>query len=440
MWSFQNALQDSKLYLQELDRLETWLQQKGLLYSSSQEDVGFFNFSFEKKNVAQRIAKTIAMQKYQLQPGQMVVARRYNKVQQRYDFSITDQLVHNVIAELINERLNKVTAGNVLADHARYSIVPLVQRCSQYIHENLASEQQELYAWHGIFMDYPEQISVVRDSVIWSLVTKLLDISMQDLQKSYHGQLLEQTLRPQLLTQDELPYQSLFIIPSDAKVAAALDALYLYDFDYHFEQQGGFYMRCSREFLFIHSDPELVRMAAERANSILTALGVKLQTELSQFCRLTPQKNATKSWFYNTNKIRFWDFWIYLDGTMGLMQGVVNTFLKKLKNRVLATIALMGDVPKNTLGPAVCDALNHTLFTKEALSEPLADQIYAFITHKGQLHKLDDAILQLVAEAVSGVAGAKALKQVPIWKMRKQWHLKSLFDLQKEIIPYASTT
>ncbi|CAN5432609.1 hypothetical protein BH10PSE19_BH10PSE19_10960 [soil metagenome] len=427
---------DTSLYLRQIDKLENLLLKQKKIYSVSQDGVGFFNFSFEKKRVAKLLAKTVKKGQYQFQP----VEFNSNSYQDSQTvFCITDQIIHFALAELLGEQLQSIVPPYVVADPAAESIVILAENCAKYIKETQSSNNNSgIYVWHASIAGYPDNIKVTTSSPIWQLLKQLHPHQADDRATDIEWSLLEQAIRPILLTKEGLPYQSLTILNVDKEITAILDCLYAHAFDTYLANiSGGFYARSSEEFIFLHSDLNVIQAVAAQALQILTVLGLKLlvsRTERYYLVDNTSPENAEMVKYQQEYKVKFANFWIYPDGTLGLTQTSLKQFLHKLQQRALATHKLLGNVSNTILGRAICQVFNHTMQPKQAFAEPTINLILKYITNKQQLQILDRKIACIIAEVVSDLSGQVALKQIPCWKINKEWGLQKLVDLKKQII------
>lgn len=418
---------DPSLYLRQLDKLEQLLLKKKKIYSVSQDGVGFFNFSFEKNRVAKLLAKTVKNGQYQFQPVE-INPNCYRDPQTI--FSITDQIIHFAVAEVLAAQLQTLVPPNVIADPAEEARAILAQNCAKYVKETLQSSvgNRRLYVWHASIAAYSDKIAVTAGSPIWQLLKQLYPQQSDKRQTDIGWSLLEQVIRPILHSREGLPYQSLTILNADNEITAVLNCLYAHAFDSYLANiAGGFYARCSQEFIFVHADLSVIQAVAAQALQILTVLDLKLMVMHAE--RYYIDDNSSQQY-----KIKFANFWIYPNGTLGLTEASLKQFLHKLQQRALATRTLLGNVSNAILGKAICQIFNTTMQSQQPFAEPIITSIFKYITNEQQLQTLDHRIAGIVAEVVSGISGQAALQQIPYWKINKEWGLQKLVDLKEKII------
>lgn len=412
-----------KYYQEAIDVLE--IRSMNQRQHLEQDGVNFFNFYFDKITIAKRIAKTVKTGCYQFTS---VCAKKSGE----HEYCITDRIVQLVIARVLLECCEKLTTPQVKGELSHKNILTLTKSCSSFLKQwqTTSSVTSGLFVWRGIIHDYPSCISVGAGSSLWDNLAEILCLHrpMEKIE-SLLWVLLQNAIRPVLLTDELAPFQTLTLANKNQFLDAAMDQIYLYHFDRYLSTlPGAFYMRCSGEFIFLHPDLEVIIAASSKALTILQQLNLMPSYQDISLNYFIGQPNVQwlNSGIKIVHSIRFFDFWINYDGSLAIEKKITSRLLRGLTKRAVATKNLLGNINQNELGKAICTTFNR-IFAHDELLAGLKFQQILNTSDKKQLKELDDKIATIVAETVA----QGDTQQIPYWKIRKQWHLRSLFDLIK---------
>ncbi len=410
---------DSKFYQDEIESLEKKLASTAQLYNLEQKGVRFSNFYFDKVKIAQYLAQTVASAAYQFTP---VLINPHGES----EYCITDRIVRAVVARWLEKLLQKNNLNNVTGDCSYEGTLRLAKKCTAFL-RGRKHNSAGLFVWHNILADYPDGISLEESSPLWGQLRHLLAANTSNDSSKELGSFLQAAIRPVLLNEKlEFPVRKLG--HENSILSNVLDQVYLQPFDHYLASvPGARYFRCGREFIFLTEDLVTLKKVFFEATTILKQLDLTVTFKDNCLNYFTAGHTLNDTEFSTITRIRFFDFWIQQDGSLGIEQKLTTHFLKNLVARAAATKNLLGKISYKELGKNICLAINLSLSPEEALSDPMLHKILN-ITDKNQLRDLDQEIRKIVETTIAQDTDMDTVNKIPSWRFYKQWQLFSLLD------------
>ncbi|HEX9902516.1 MAG TPA: hypothetical protein VGB72_06605, partial [Acidobacteriota bacterium] len=134
-----------------------------------------------------------------------------------------------------------------------------------------------------------------------------------------------------------------------------------------------------------------------------------------------------------TTRVPFLGTFVFADGTVALEREKMHELVRDLRVRALRTAKVLKGEDEETVGRAVCAALNKA-FDPEAklFQQKSAGLLRRAITHRPQLAQIDLLAARAVLLAATGQGSVRAFRRIPYRKIRKEWGLVSLLQARNK--------
>ena len=269
---------------------------------------------------------------------------------------------------------------------------------------------------------YTDSIPIGRDSPLWPMLASELGAPLPPL--------LEQVIRVEMHVPEGGIVCRVKGLPMGQPIASIIANLYLSELDRELETiPGGFYARYGDDFLFAHPDPGVGRQAEAVIDRILDSLWLTVNATKRRTLYLTTAGRASAEWpeARGAPSVPFLGTSIAADGTIGLDDKKVRSLLREIDRRTSVTARTLRGAGREQAGRAVCSVVGRALDPRSALTQQRsAIALRRVVTDRRQLRQLDYWIARIVVKALTGRRDARAFREVPYRKLRREWGLVSL--------------
>src|SRR5439155_474538 len=105
----------------------------------------------------------------------------------------------------------------------------------------------------------------------------------------------------------------------------------------------------------------------------------------------------------------------------------VRSLLREIDRRTSVTARTLRGTDREQAGRAVCSVVGRALDPRSALTQQRsAIALRRVVTDRQQLQQLDYWIARIVVKALTGRRDARAFREIPYRKLRREWGLPSL--------------
>ena len=424
----QGALADKRRYERQIERLhQRYLLTSGL-YDLRQDDVSLASLILHRGKASKLLAREVARGTYELEPGVLRTIRARHKLREVFSCRLTDLIVHGVVADIVGEAVAERLSPRVFSYRKGVSWVAPISEFAAWLREKRRAQPdpraRDIYVLRRDVDSYTDSIPIGRDSPLWGALEA-------ELGRPLHP-LVHRVVCAEMRVKGGGVACRTKGLPMGQPIASVVANLYLTDLDRALESiPGGFYARYGDDFLFAHSDPGAAQEAAARADEVLGRLSLTVNDSKRQTIYLTPAGRPSDEWTEATGApaVTFLGVRIAADGTVGVDRKKARALVREIDRRVHTTIGTLrgGGDDRERIGRDVCAVVNRAVDPRSALAQQRsAVLLRRVVTDRSQLKQLDYRIARSVAEAVSGVKGARAFREVPYRKMRTEWKLVSL--------------
>jgi hypothetical protein len=421
----RDALADRRRYERQIERLHQRYLLTSRLYEMRQSDVSLATIVMNRGKVARLLAREVGEGRYELEPGELRTIRARHKTREVFACRITDLIVHGVVADVVAEALAAQLSPRVFSYRKGLSWLTPVSELAAYIRaerrKHADPRARGVYVLRRDVDSYTDSIPIGRDSPLWPLLEGELGAPLP---------LVEDVIRAEM----RLPGGGVVCrakgLPMGQPIASTVANLYLGDLDRALQElPGGFYARYGDDFLFAHPDHAVAREAAAVSDEILRTLRLTVNAKKRRTLFLTPPGRPSDDWpeAKGTSGVPFLGTRIGADGTIGLDEPKIRAILRELDRRTAATVRTLNGADREQAGRAVCAVVNQALDPHSALSQQRsAIALRRVVTDRRQLEQLDYWIARIVVKALTGRKDARAFREIPYSKLRRDWGLVSL--------------
>ncbi len=432
--NLERSLFDRRGYERQIDRLYRRRLVGRRVYGLRQDGVPLAAVSLHRAGVARRLAAALRQGNYEFEPGRVFTITTGDKDRDVYSFRLTDLILHGVVAEAVGKAVSARLSPRLFSYRRGLSWWHAVSRFASHIRAARRSTddpgQRGLYVIRRDVDSYTDSIPVHPASPVWPMLKNLFASSRPPGPAAW--KVIEQVVRPEFYSKDGGLACLVRGMPTGQPIACVLFNLYLNGLDHELDRiPGGFYARYSDDLLFAHPEAGVVQEASRIISRALAELGLQAKLDKSLDLYLTGAGRPSDIWPQSrgTTRVPFLGTAVFADGTVALEREKMRELVRDLRNRALRTAAALKGKDEETVGRAVCAALNKALDPDTHLfQQKSAGLLRRVVTHRPQLAHLDHLAARIVLLAATGQGSVRAFRRIPYRKIRKEWGLISLLQ------------
>lgn len=426
MLDVQACLADRHRYERQIERLHQRHLLSSRLYELRQDDVSLATVIIHRGKVARLLAREVARGRYELEPGELRTIRARNKLREVFACRLTDLIVHGVVADIVAEALAPRLSDRVFSYRRGVAWMSPIAEFAAYLRAHRRAHDDPrtrgVYVLRRDVDAYTDSIPIGPNSPLWPMLEAELGAPLPPL--------VEGVIRAEMHLPEGGLVGRLRGLPMGQPIASVVANLYLSDMDRAVEHTpGAFYARYGDDFLFAHPDPAVAAAADAAMDAQLRRLSLTVNDTKRRTVFLTPAGRASADWpqAQGAPGVPFLGTRIAADGTVGLDAPKVRGLLREIDHRTTATVRTLRGADRVRVGRAVCSVVNATLDPHVALTQHRsAVLLRRVVTDRAQLEQLDHQIARIVAQALTGRAGARAFRRWPPRALRRELGLVSL--------------
>lgn len=421
-------------YLDQIDRLHIKYARRNALHDVTQDDVSLATVCLRREAFANLLADTVGAGKYSLSPAQTRTVCVGDRTRLLYAFTITDRIVHGVVATAVNECMQPRMTPQLYSYRRGTHWLKGIADFARYVRAHRRTrpdpKQRGLYILRRDVHKYTDSIPVHGRSELWPILSDIVDVdpARSEIDK-LHWQLLQKVVRPDVCGEDGLASTNLYGVPTGSAISTTLFNMYLLDLDEALRAvPGGFYARYSDDILFAHPDAEVTALVAKRINDLLRARDLRTNEDKDEnlYFNGAARPSPHSGHWRGTNVLTFLGCEIAFDGTIALKARKVRDLLADLKRRAERSMGALNDKRSETIGPVLCSVVNDALNPASAFHHKAAPFLRSAVTCRRQLRQIDYDIARMLASLLSNRPGVKAFRAIPYRTLRENWNLTSL--------------
>ena len=422
------CLGDRRRYERQIERLHQRYLLTSRLYELRQSDVSLASIVMNRGKVARLLSREVADGRYALEPGELRTIRARHKTRQVFACRITDLIVHGMVADVVQEAVTPRLSPRVFSYRKGLSWLTPITELAGYVRAERRKHRDPrdrgVYVLRRDVDSYTDSIPIGPASPLWGMLEAELGSPLP--------LLVEQVVRPEMHEPGGGVSCRVKGLPMGQPIASIVANLYLGEMDRALEQiPGGFYARYGDDFIFAHPDAGVAREAAAVIDATLERLALTVNVKKRRTFYLTPPGRPSSEWpeAKGAPAVPFLGTRIAADGTIGLDEKKVTSILHEIDRRTTATARTMRGAGRDQVGRAVCSVVNRSLDPQSALTQHRAAlALRRVVTDRHQLEQLDYWLARIVLKAVAGRRDARAFRELPYRKLRRDWGLVSLVD------------
>ncbi len=432
----QKLLSQHARYFHELEKLHQKYLYGGGLYTIKQNDLSLANFCFNQKKVAKLLSKSISREKYELGSAKkrIIYTGQYkDKKRIVYSVTITDMVVHGVIAGIINEIMDPMLSSRLFSFRKGITWQAPLSQFASYLksHKKTHLQSKGIYVIRGDVESYGDHIPLGKQSRVWQLFKDVFKSQGTDFITDYQWNLIEKVSRIEVEGENGENYTLVRGAPTGLPMTTVLDNIYLMPLDKICENiPGGFYARYGDDIIFAHPDPKVIQETDKTIRKTLSDFELGVSDKKYCIYHLSHRGNTSKEWpeTINTSYIPYLGCNVWSKGTISLDNQKVNRLLKDLKHRSIKTFRTLRNPSPEIAGPMICSVINRALQPKTAFSQQRsASLLRRAVTDRSQLKHIDYCIAKIVLYVITKNSSAKMFRQYSYKTIRCKWKLMSLF-------------
>lgn len=423
------TLHQANTYLREIEHLQQKLIVRNRLYDTLQDDVSFYQFCMNSKQLAEILANSIKSESYAFTPAKPRIIQTRTKQRTVYKFAITDRLVQFALHHCLTPYVKELISESVYSYIPGRSNFQAARKVAQYI-----KQHESVFALRSDIVAYTDNIPTDPSSQLWQQLDHLLCLMdpSHDI-GNYIRSLVTNSIRPCIEQYKGHSYQMTTGLPQGAPMTTIAANLYLQPIDNLLSSiPNGCYARFGDDLLFLHTEKSVLLEAEDLLNKQLTKLKLYRNAKKDEYRYITSngRRHVDMAPFRNSHFMPFLGFSVNHNGTLGIGQHITHRLLRSLKRRIRNTITLTSSRPSNEHGPLICAMLNKNLMSLDPLNEPRLKMLLDYTTDRQQLKQLDYQIALYLAQQLSGLRSVKAFRKISYRTIRNEWGLESLSQVR----------
>lgn len=429
---FSAKLKDYKYYESAIERLHAKFSKEMpfKLYELQPEGFSFTNLFDDRKKVSKLLARDVSKGQYVFSPVHRQEIIRERKKRIIYRGTLMDRIIHLAVFAMLAEDMQQLFPPEVYSYRKGRDRTDAVESFLRYVRTHKTHHKtpktRGLYVYRFDIKSYGESIPVDSTSPLWQMLRDFFEHSYGAQPQPLEWNLLVSMIRPQVIRNDREPSYNLIGIPDGAPITSLLLNLYVSPLDHYLRKiRNGVYARYGDDILFAHDDLKTFQQTVEVIDSILTTLSLRkntVKTKAVFFNAAGREKDGVKG----SNVVEYLGMQLHFDGTAALIAEKQRDVLSDIQERLKLTASQIKTHPLEERGRLLCDVVNQALNPGNAFVNPYAMALRKLVNHRGQLKDIDYQIARLVVKVLTGDSSVKQFRNIPIKKLRTDWHLVSL--------------
>lgn len=429
------CLGDPQRYLDQIDRLHDKNSRRNRLYELEQDGVPLASLCMNRNHVARVLAKMVGRGRYELGPARIKNVTLNGKVRKLFQLRVTDLIVHGVVAEILNERMQSELSSQVYSYQRGVPWWRAASDFARYVREHRRSRprvsDRGLYVLRRDIREYTDSIPVADSSNLWVRLRAMLGLEGErDGMNERHWELLRKVVRPEAYREPGAYCCNIRGVPTGSPISTSLFNFYLMPLDQALASiSGAFYARYSDDLLFAHPDAGVAREAGERLAAVLWDLNLETNREKDRDLYFNGAGRPTSVWMgtRGTSAVGFLGCEVSFKGVVSLKPRKMRALLRDVRIRVRRTLAALPEAEAGRRGEVVCSVVNEALDPNSPCRQKSAPLLSGLVTDRPQLREIDYCIARIVASGLSGDSSVRAFRKVPYRTLRREWNLVSLY-------------
>lgn len=431
--SLKTQLAEPWRYRRQIERLRE--KRANRLHEPVQEGVSLSSILMDIDHFSRVMARCVSMGEYQVGEAQSRMVRIGTKERELFAFSLTDLIVHGVIAELILERMRDDFSPNLFSYLPGKNWWKAVSAFARFIRIHRKSipnpMHRGLYVLRRDIRKYTDTIPVDDSSPLWPQLAGILGLEfpVAEAPQKNLWKLIQDVIRPSVrVSGTGTALKRDRGVPTGSPISTTLFNVYLHPVDRKLETiAGGYYARYADDLIFAHPDARVAHEASEILDSELQSLRLSVNATkgLSLFFNGAGRSSPDQEW-QGTNRIPFLGCSVDFSGTIALSDEKCHDLMTDLKSRSRAILKHTGDRCRTGQINLVCATVNEALEPTSINPHKVAILLRNAVTDRNQLADLDYRVALMIAELLSGHRGPRAFRHVSIERLRTRHGLLSL--------------
>ena len=421
--TFSDELGDPTRYRRQLDRLHLRYADTRRLYEIAHDDVALADLVHDKARLAKLIARAVRDGSYHPTP-----ARRYrakvDKERELCRFALCDFVVHGVVAEVLDEAIAARLSPRLYSFRRGRSSWQALADFAAFVRRHRAERPDPrtrgLYVLRADVRRFCESVPLDAGAPLWRLLREALGLAAE----TPAWRLVEAVVRPELYDEPDAPLQQIVGMPFGSPVTNVVLNLYLGAVDAALDAvPGAFYARFGDDLVFAHAEAARVAAAYADVERLVRERGLSLSAHKVKRLFFNGAGRPSAEWpdAVGAQELSLLGAEVRFDGTQALPRDKWRALVADVRRRVGRAAALARALPHDERAAALCHVANEALDPESPLAHPLAAIVALRVTSRAQLGELDRHVAVAVAEAVTGVRGARAFRRLP-WRVLRERH------------------
>lgn len=380
------------------------------------------------RSYARTLAKEVSEGHFQFRGAEILEVPVKDKVRELYKFQLAERIIHGVVSDYINERLEPYYSPSLYSYRKGRTWISAIHRFAEYVRDfngSNSSKKQPLFVIRKDIRKYTDMLPVDSASPLWDILRRKIS---DDQPFSRIGwEILSNVIRPEVLLPGGKVASRLKGVPTGSPISTSLYNVYFSEADHHFDQiEGAFYARYSDDIIFAHPDRDCVVEVEQAMESKIMQLRLAFHSGKDRRITLTRSGFSGLSCrgFQSSQSVPLLGCLVDHGGRVSLNTGKIQDFLTFVRRRV--QLALSHEIHGGSRLAVVGDSIRNLLDNTSGASEKSVSLLQSAVTDRGQLKDIDYKLALIVAEELTGIRGPRAFRKLPIRQQREVGKIPSL--------------
>jgi hypothetical protein len=424
--SYLEAIADPARYHRQLDQLAARADGRRLDLLV-QDGVRFTQLIVERDRVVELLRRAMidaTFRPSRAQLGRSFISGKWREIAR---LDPLDLIAHGVVAEVLGELLESHLSPRVYSYRVKRSPWHALRWLGQVAKLHCARRPDPrtrgIYVLRADIHSYAPSIPLGDDSPIWAQLREVTGLD----EKSPHWELLRSLILQDLvgLEGERLPRDKGVLF--GAPTSNALMNLYLMPLDEALVAHRGGYARFGDDVLYAHSDPKRVQKARVLLEKILAERGLEPSPTKMHVLYWNGAARPSLEWpeARPVAKVQFLGGCVGFDGTVSMSPAKWKLMLNDVRGRIRRTARLMPDETPEARAKVLARVVNEAFDLRSDLGLGHKQMISDLVSDRSQLAQLDYLLALWIAEAATGLAGARAFRRIGYRWLRRTAGLES---------------